>query len=91
MVVAVAGGAGLVVGGDVDFAADDGVNAFGFGGIVELDGAEEVSVIGHADGGHLLFGADLHELVDFAGSVEQGVVGVVVEMNEGSLSHRRTV
>ena len=67
------------------------MDAVGFGGVVELDGAEEIAVIGHADGGHLLFGADLHELVDFAGAVEQGIVGVVVEVDEWGFGHRRTV
>jgi hypothetical protein len=87
VVVAVGIGAGLVVAGDVDFAADDGMDAGGFVGVVEGDCAEEVAVVGHADGGHVLFGADLHELVDFAGSVEEGVVSVVVEVNEGCFGH----
>jgi len=36
------------------------VDAGGFGGVIEGDGAEEVAMVGHADGGHVLFGADLH-------------------------------
>ncbi len=67
---------------DVDFAADDGVDAVVLGVVVELDRAEEVAVIGHGDGGHFLLGDDLHELRDLAGSVEQRVVGVAVKMNE---------
>ena len=67
---------------DVNFAADHGVDAFGLGVIVELDGAEEVAVIGHGDGGHFLLGDDFHQLRDFAGAVEQRVVGVAVKMNE---------
>ena len=54
---------------DVDFAADDGVDAFVFGCVVEFDGAEEVAVVGHGDGGHFLFDDQVHELGDFAGSV----------------------
>ena len=54
VVVAIGIGAGFVaLLGDVDFAADDGMDARGLGGVVELDGAEEVAVIGHGDGGHL--------------------------------------
>ena len=64
--------------GDVDFASDDGVDAFGFGGVVEFDGSEEVAVVGHGDGGHFLLGDDVHHLGDFAGSIEEGVVGVAV-------------
>jgi hypothetical protein len=59
-----------------------GWTPFGFGGVVELDRAEEIAVIGHGDGGHFLLGDDVHELVDFAGAVEQGIVGVVVQMDE---------
>ncbi len=68
--------------GDVDFAADHGVDAVFLGLVIELDGAEEVAVIGHGDGGHFLLGHHLHKLRDLAGSVEQRVVGVAVKMNE---------
>ena len=47
-------------------------------------------MVGHTDGGHVLFGADLHELLNFAGSVEEGivrVVRVVVDVDEGGLGH----
>ena len=55
VVVAVGIAAGLVaLLRNVDFAADDGVDAFAFGGVVKLDGAEEVAMVGHGDGGHFL-------------------------------------
>ena len=54
---------------DVDFAADDGVDAGGFGGVVKFDGAEEVAVIGEGDGGGFLLGDELHELRDFASAI----------------------
>ena len=83
VVVAVGIGAGLVaLLRDVDFAADDGLDALCLGGVVELDRAEEIAVVGHGDGGHFLFD-DVHELADFAGSVEQGIIGVAVEVDEG--------
>ena len=83
VVVAVGVGAGLVaLLRDVNFAADDRMDAFRLGRVVELDGAEEVAVIGHGDGGHLLALRDLHQLLDFAGAVEQRVVGMAVEMDE---------
>jgi hypothetical protein len=44
-------------------------------------------VVRHGDRGHILLRDDIHQLVDFAGAVEQGIVGVVVKMNEWSLSH----
>ncbi len=55
--------------GDVDFAADDGVDAGGFGGVVKFDGAEEVAVVGEGDGGGFLLGDKLHELRDFASAI----------------------
>ena len=85
VVVAVGVGARLVaLLGDIDLAADDGVNAFRLGGVIELDGAEQVAVIGHGDRGHLLLG-DRASAVDIAGPVEQGVVGVAVKVNEMTL------
>ena len=74
---------------DVDFAADDRMDALRFGGVVKLHRAEQIAVIGHGDRGHFLLGDDVHELRDFAGAVEQGIVGVVVQVNEGSFGHFR--
>ena len=90
MVVAVGIGAGLVpLLRNVDFAADDGMDALALWRRCRTDRAEEIAVIGHGDGGHFLLGDHLHELIDFAGAVEQRVVGVVVEVNEWSFGHRK--
>ena len=67
---------------DVDLAADHRMDAVLLGLVVELDRAEEVAVVGHGDGGHLLLGHDVHQLRDLAGSIEQRVVGVAMKMNE---------
>ena len=72
---------------NVDFAADDRVHAFAFGGVVELDGAEQVAMVGHGDGGHLLLDDGVHELADLAGSIEQRVIGVAVQMDERIFRH----
>ena len=68
---------------DVDFAADHRVDALLLGVVVELDRAEQVAVIGHGDGGHFLLGRQVHQLRDLAGSVEQRVIGVAMQMNKG--------
>lgn len=73
--------------GDINFAADDGVDAFGVRFVIELDGTEEIAVIRHGDGGHFLFGDNLHELLDFASAIEKGIVSVTVEVNERCISH----
>ena len=54
-----------------------------FGVVVELDRAEKIAVIGHGDGGHLLLDHQIHQLADFAGAVEQRVIGVAMQMDEG--------
>ncbi len=88
MIVAVGIGAGLVaLLGDVDFAADDGMNAFFRRFVIKLDSAEEVAVIGHGDRGHLLAFHDLDELLDIASAIEEGVIGVAMEVNERAFGH----
>ena len=59
-----------------------GMDAVRLRGVIELDRAEQIAVIGHGDGGHLLLDGDLHELVDIAGAVEQRIVGVAMQMDE---------
>ena len=44
-------------------------------------------MVGHGDRGHLLLGDDVHELADFAGAVEEGAVGVAVEVDERLFGH----
>ena len=44
-------------------------------------------MVGHGDGGHFLLDDRVHELADFTGSVEEGVIGVAVEMDERIFRH----
>src|SRR5579863_6128205 len=76
--------------GNVHLATDDRMNPLRLRGVVEADRAEEVAMIGHGDSGHFLLCDDFHELIDFARAVEQRIIGVVVEVNEGGLGHRET-
>jgi hypothetical protein len=83
MVIAVGIGARLVsLLRNVDFTADHRMHARGPGSVIELDRAEQVAVIGHGHGRHLLLDRDLHQLVDLAGPVEQGVIRVAMQMDE---------
>jgi len=68
---------------DVDFASDYGMDAVLLGFVVKLDCAEQISVVGHGHGGHLLLLRLGHQLRDLAGSIEQRVVGMAMQMNEG--------
>ena len=73
--------------GDVYLATENGVDALGIGCVVKLHGPEQVAVVGHGDGGHFLLFDHVHELLDFAGSVQQGVISVAVQVNEGNIRH----
>ena len=75
-------GAMVVLFADVQFAADDWLDSVLMGGIDEMHGAENVAVIGHRDCGHAEFLHALAELFDVTSAVQQGVVGVQVQVNE---------
>lgn len=82
---ALVGAAGALeagAGGKVELAADEGLDALVFGLIVELYGAVEVTVVSQGQGLHAEGGGAVHEPVDPAGPVEQGVIGMDVKMNE---------
>ena len=74
---------------DVKLAADDGFDPVLVSGIDEVDSAEDVAVIGHGHSRHAEFLDALTEFFYVAGAIEQGVVGVEVEVDE--LGHGRFV
>ena len=84
MVVGVAFGRGAVVVflADVEFAADDRLHASMLGRVDKVDRAKDVAVVGHGHGRHAQFLHALAELFDVTGAVEQGVVGVQVQVDE---------
>ena len=86
VVVDVARTAGLLVEPalrrDVDLAAEDGLDALGLGLFEELDGAENVAVVGHGHGGHLLLVGLADEVRHTQTAVEDAVFGMVVQMDE---------
>ena len=91
----VAAAAGLAVGalagGDVGLVADDRVEAGGLALAVELDGAVEVAVVGQGQGVHAQRLGVGDQLGDAAGAVEQAVVAVAVQVNEGTVRHGSSV
>src|SRR6185369_16980913 len=78
---------------DVKLAADDRLDASFFGGIHKMHCAKDVAVIGHSHGRHSEFLRPFTEQLDVAGSVEHGVIGMQMEMDELSWSsgHRHPV
>ena len=69
--------------GDIDLAADHGVQPGGLAGAVEIDHAVHHAVIGDGDGRLPERLGALDELPDAAGAVEQAVFGVDVQMGKG--------
>ena len=75
----------LLAGGvvaDVDLAADERLDPLLPGVLVELDGARERPVVGERDGGHLEFGSTRGQVRNPAGAVQDGELGVDVEVDE---------
>ena len=86
VVVALRGGAMVLVLAHVELAAEDGLDALLLGGVEEVDGAVDVAVVGHGHGFLAEFGDAVDEFLDVAGAVEQGVFGVQMEV--GEFGHR---
>ncbi len=81
------GGRGVVV-HEIDLAADDRLDAVLGARLVELHRAVHHAVVGETEGGLLELRGALGEGVDLAGAVEQGVLGVHVQMGAGEVGHR---
>ena len=80
--VAANGAVGTCAGGDVSLVTDDGIEAVLLALLVELDGAEQVSVVRDRQRVHAeLFGL-LDERGDFPGAIEQAVVRMAMKMDE---------
>ena len=68
---------------EVDLAADDRLDAVLGARLVQLHRAVHHAVVGETEGGLLELRGALGERVDLAGAVEQGVLGVHVQMGAG--------
>jgi hypothetical protein len=75
---------------EVELATDERFDAFGFGGIVEVDGAKKVSVVGEREGGHAEGNCPVHQAINAASAVEQTVVRMNVEMDEIQVGGRHS-
>ena len=82
VLVAFAGSAVVLVFADVEFAAEDGLDAFGLGRVEEVHRAVDVAVVGHGDGFLAESGDAVDEFINVAGAVEEGVFGVEMEVGE---------
>ncbi len=68
--------------GHVGFNPDDRLDAFGFACFIKFNCAVHVAVVSESDRCHAGLFCDLHHVRNFGESIEEGIVGVGVEMNE---------
>ena len=80
----------VAVVGDVDLAADERLHALLARRLVEVDRAGERAVVGEPDRRHVELGGALREVRDPARPVEDRVLRVDVEVNEGRFGHGST-
>ncbi len=73
----------------VDLTAHHGLDVVLGARLVELDRAVHHAVVGEAEGGLVELRGARRQRVDLAGSVEQRVLGVNVQMGAGRLAHHR--
>ena len=76
---------------EVDFAADQRLDALRLGLIVEIDRTEKIAMVGERERGHPQRLRAIHQPVDAAGAIEQAVIGVKVEMDEIFVGGRHAV
>src|SRR5262249_55916150 len=74
---------------DVEFAAEDRLNARRPGVLVEVDCAEQVAVVGQRDGGEFELASPLDQTAEPRSAVEEAVLRVDVQVDEGALSRHR--
>ncbi len=88
MAIGSIGGGGSVIVHEIYLAADDRLDAVLGTRLVELHRAVHHAVIGETECRLLELSGALGERVDLAGAVEQGVLGVHVQMGAGGVGHR---
>jgi hypothetical protein len=72
---------------DVHLIANDGLDAFSFTYLQQLNRAVHDAVIGEGDRIHPQFQGPIHQRIDMASTIEQAVVAVDVQTNK---SHKNT-
>ena len=75
-------------GGDIDLAPDDRLHLRLLGGLVEFDRPEEITVVCQGDRRHAELGRLPHELLHPDGSVQQRILAMDVQVDEGRLGHQ---
>ena len=79
--------------GYVGLAADDGFDSGSNRRVVELNGSEQIPMIGESQSRHLQFGCSADDVFDAVGSIEKAVMAVKMKMDKGSwpMSHSHSI
>ena len=77
--------------GDINLAADDGFDALFPRRLVEINHPVHGAVVGDGEGGKFQFMGLVHQPVQPAGAIEQGILGVQMEMNKVRVRHGSTL
>jgi hypothetical protein len=67
---------------NIDFAANNGLDPFFSGRLVEFDGSKQIPVIGHGNGVHAGFPDLFHEWRDLVCAIEKTILCVNMEMDK---------
>jgi len=62
--------------------AEQRLHALLAGGVVELDGAEQIRQVGDGHGGLAVLGCGLDRVIDPQGAIDDGVLGVGAQVDE---------
>src|SRR4051794_23006591 len=68
--------------GDIHLAANDRLHACFLGSLVESNGSEEISMVGHGDRRHFVFCSGLSQRLVIAGAVQKTETGMQMQMNK---------
>ena len=69
--------------GDIGFDAENRLEIPFSGGVIELHAAAEVAVVRDRDRIHAEFGDPVHQSVDSVATIEQGILGVQMQVGKG--------
>ncbi len=68
--------------GDIEFAADNGLDARFPGSLIKIDGAEEVAMVRDGQGRHFIFLRLLEQVRQADGTVQKAILRMDMKMNE---------
>ena len=66
----------------IGFTPDNRLDIMSFGFLIKINGAKEIAMVSHGDGGHTEILHLLEQGCELVGPVEEAILGVKMKMNE---------